>query len=161
MPRPRKVPPPPSPQQWAIEMPPGILAEALVSALQQALLPLQQQIAGLQQDNAQLRSQIETLVRHQAQSEQALRQMTTDHNHLQQTLNALLKGLETGSSSDSSNQLQALLSALVTQLNALNQRVSSNLDGQERSLALLMNSLAVLNGDASSGSSASGSAPSR
>ncbi len=133
MPRPRKVPPPPPPQQWAVEMPPGILADALVSALQQALLPLQQQIAGLQQDNAQLRSQIEDLVRHQAQSEQVLRQMTTEHNHLQQTLNALLKGLEAGSSSDSSRQLQALLSALVTQLNELNQRVSSNLNGQERS----------------------------
>ncbi|PZV04722.1 MAG: hypothetical protein DCF32_11895 [Leptolyngbya sp.] len=88
------------------------MADALVSALQQALLPLQQQIAGLQQDNAQLRSQIETLVRHQAQSEPVLRQMTTEHSHLQQTLNALLKGLETGSSSDSSRQLQALLSAL-------------------------------------------------
>jgi chromosome segregation ATPase len=134
------------------------LAEALVSALQQALLPLQQQIAGLQQDNAQLRSQIEDLVRHQAQSEPVLRQMTTEHSHLQQSLNALLKGLETGSSSDSSRQLQALLSALVTQLNELNQRVSSNLDGQELSLSLLMNSLAALNDDASSGS---GSAPSR
>jgi chromosome segregation ATPase len=142
-------------------MPPGLLAEALVSALQQALLPLQQQIAGLQQDNAQLRSQIEDLVSHQAQAEQVLRQMTTEHSHLQQTLNALLKGLETGSSSDSSRQLQALLSALVTQLNELSQRVSSNLDGQERSLALLMNSLAALNDDASSGSSGSGSAPSR
>ncbi|MGF1520345.1 MAG: hypothetical protein ACFCVB_21440 [Nodosilinea sp.] len=137
------------------------MAEALVSALQQALLPLQQQIAGLQQDNAQLRSQIEDLVRHQAQSEPLLRQMTTEHSHLQQTLNALLKGLEAGSSSDSSKQLQALLSALVTQLNALNQRVSSNLDGQERSLALLMNSLAALNGDASSESSGNGAAPSR
>jgi chromosome segregation ATPase len=161
MARPRKVPQPPLPQQWAIEMPPGLLAEALVSALQQALLPLQQQIAGLQQDNAQLRSQIEDLVSHQAQAEQVLRQMTTEHSHLQQTLNALLKGLETGSSSDSSRQLQALLSALVTQLNELSQRVSSNLDGQERSLALLMNSLAALNDDASSGSSGSGSAPSR
>ena len=161
MARPRKIPPPPPPQQWAIEMPPGILAEALVSALQQALLPLQQQIAGLQQDNAQLRSQIEALVRHQAQSEPVLKQMTTEHSHLQQTLNALLKGLEAGSSSDSSRQLQVLLSALVTQLNALSQRVSSNLDGQERSLALLMNSLAALNDDASSGSSDSGSAPSR
>ncbi|PZV02679.1 MAG: hypothetical protein DCF32_14705 [Leptolyngbya sp.] len=50
---------------------------------------------------------------------------------------------------------------LVTQLNELSQRVSSNLNGQERSLALLMNSLAALNGDASSGSSDSGSAPSR
>jgi len=139
-------------------MPPGLLADALVSALQQALLPLQQQIAGLQQDNAQLRSQIEDLVSHQAQSEPVLRQLTTEHSHLQQTLNALLKGLETGSSSDSSRQLQALLSALVTQLSELNQRVSSNLDGQERSLTLLMNSLAVLNDDASSGS---GSAPSR
>lgn len=154
MARPRKVPPPPPPQHWAIEMPPGLLADALVSALQQALLPLQQ-------DNAQLRSQIEDLVSHQAQSEQVLRQMTTEHSHLQQTLNALLKGLETGSSSDSSRQLQALLSALVTQLNALSQRVSSNLDGQERSLALLMNSLAALNDDASSGSSDSVPTPSR
>ncbi len=142
-------------------MPPGLLAESLVSALQQALLPLQQQIAGLQQDNAQLRSQIEALVRYQSQSEPVLRQMTTEHSHFQQTLNVLLKGLEAGSSSDSSRQLQALLSALVTQLNELNQRVSSNLDGQERSLALLMNSLAALNDDASNGSSDSVSAPSR
>jgi ATP-dependent Clp protease ATP-binding subunit ClpA len=139
-------------------MPSGSLEDVLVTALQQALQPLQAQISGLRQDQDQLRQQLSDLVQHQAQATSTLEQVTTGQSRLQQTLAMLLQGLDSGSSSDNSSELQILLATLVTRLNTLSQLIASDLELQKQSLRLLETSLSRGNSDDSDSNNESSSA---